>query len=74
MIWTIDDLILLREASIEIDAGLFAEVYRHENTHRECSSCKHCGAGTRQQHLPDCPRESVLGDPNWFWELKRRTA
>jgi hypothetical protein len=72
--WCIDDLILLRDAGVQIDADDFREAYRHENTHRDFSFCAHCGASTFQQHLPDCPRESILGDPNWYEEIKRRNA
>ena len=64
--WTLDDLVLLKEADVAIDADLFAEAYRHENLNRDFSCCTHCGAGTYQLHLPDCPRESILGDPNWY--------
>jgi hypothetical protein len=72
--WCIDDLILLRDACVQIDADDFREAYRHENTHRDFSFCQHCGAATFHQHLPDCPRESILGDPSWYEEIKRRNA
>ena len=69
--WCIDDLILLRDAGVQIDADDFREAYRHENTHRDFSLCAHCGASTFQQHLPDCPRESILGDPRWYEILQQ---
>lgn len=71
MRWTIDDLVLLKDAGVRISAKDFFEVYRRENTHLDFAFCAFCGAGTFQQHLANCPRESILGDPNWYEALSR---
>ena len=72
--WTVDDLVLLRDAGVQIDADVFRSAYEHENTHRDFVFCQHCGAETFQKHLPDCPRESILAMPDWYEEIQRRNA
>jgi hypothetical protein len=62
--------VILKDAGVKIDAADFLDVYRRENTHRDFASCL-CGAGTGQQHLPDCRRESILGDPRWYEILEQ---
>jgi hypothetical protein len=69
--WTLDDLVLFRDAGVKIDPVDLLEVYRRENIHLDFMFCVACGAGTFQQHLPGCPRESILGDPNWYEVLSR---
>ena len=68
--WTINDLILLKYAGVKIDTADFLEAYRHENTHRDFTSCESCGAGTGYQHLPDCRGETILADPRWYEILR----
>jgi hypothetical protein len=55
--WIIDDLLLMRDAGVQVAEADFLEVYRRENTHLDFTFCEFCGAETFQQHLPDCRRE-----------------
>jgi len=69
--WTIDDLVLMCDAGVQIAEADFLEVYRRENTHLDFTFSEFCGAETFQQHLPDCRRESILGDPKWYEILQQ---
>ena len=69
--FTVEDFVLLREAGVQIADADFLEVYRRENTHLDFTFCQRCGAETFQQHLPDCPKESILGDPQWYEILQQ---
>lgn len=64
--WTLDDLMLLREAQITIDEETFASALHYENMHRGFAACSDCGAITFTQHQQSCPRASVLWSPDWF--------
>lgn len=66
---TLFDLILLHDAGVEIDAEDFARALHYENKHRDFGSCTGCCAITYTQHQPNCPRASVLFEPDWFERL-----
>jgi hypothetical protein len=68
---TIYDLVLMCDAGVQIAEADFLEVYRRENTLLDFTFCEFCGAETFQQHLPDCRRESILGDPRWHEILQQ---
>lgn len=66
MRFTLDDLILLKDAGVALDAADVREVYVRENVNRSLLPCEHCDTPRGGQHLPNCPRESVLALENWY--------
>lgn len=62
----LQDLILLRDAGVAVSADEFLETLVFENTHRDFSPCGECGTETWGQHDMDCPRATVLWEPDWF--------
>jgi hypothetical protein len=66
MVWTVRDLMLLKDAGVEIDDETLASVLPFENLHRDFVPCSGCGARSWQQHHPSCPRASILFDDNWY--------
>jgi hypothetical protein len=72
MVWTIQDLVLLKDAGVEVDADLFLGALEYENLHRDFSSCRGCAAITGSQHQPSCTRASILFDEDWYEALRLR--
>jgi hypothetical protein len=74
--WCLDDLILLREAGVQIDTDIFAAAFEFENRNylSITSPCNECGAAPLKQHDFACSHASILVLPDWYEELKRRSA
>lgn len=65
-VFTLPDLLLLRQAHIQIDAADFAEALWSDNLHRDLGPCNDCRAKTYEQHGPWCARSSLLHEKNWY--------
>jgi hypothetical protein len=74
MAWTVDDLVLLREANVKIDTDIFAEAFEYENRNylSVALPCGQCGAAPLKQHALSCSHATVLVRADWYEELKRR--
>jgi hypothetical protein len=72
MAWNIQDLVLLKDAGIKIDADTFLQALEYENVHRDFAACKGCAAIAGTQHQPSCTRASVLFDADWYEILRLR--
>ena len=74
--WCIDDLVMLREAGVHIDTDIFVEAFDFENRNylSVALPCDECGAPPLEQHALACSRATVLVRPDWYEELKRRSA
>jgi hypothetical protein len=66
--YTLDDLILLRETGVQIDAGIFVEAFEHENKNYRSIilPCEECGAKPLEQHSLECKHAMVLVLPDWY--------
>jgi hypothetical protein len=71
MAWTIQDLVLLRDAGVKIDPDAYLEALGYENLHRDFSSCRGCAAITGTQHQPSCIRASILFCADWYEILRQ---
>jgi hypothetical protein len=63
---SLNDLVLLRDAGVKIDADIFAEAFHYENKHRNLGPCFECGARTFDQHELACSHATILAMPNWY--------
>ncbi len=72
--WCLNDLVLLRDAGVMIDADIFAEAFEFENRNylSVALPCDECGAAPLKQHDLDCSHASILVLPDWYEELQRR--
>jgi hypothetical protein len=73
MSWTVDDLMLLKDAGVQIDADIFAEAFEHENKNYTSIAlpCDGCGAPPLAQHSIECKHATVLALPDWYERVTR---
>jgi hypothetical protein len=72
--WTLNDLILLREADVAIDTDVFAAAFEYENRNYTSVAlpCVDCGATPLAQHSIECKHATILVLPDWYEEIQRR--
>jgi hypothetical protein len=72
MQWTLNDLIVLRDAGVAIDRELFDSVLEYENKNFNLAPCSTCNTPSLGQHASFCDRASILWDIEWYEILRQR--